>query len=101
MITCSSSIAFDFQVSFPDGSIAIAYEAALESAMKSVRGMRARTFGRGIRDFPAYGSIEIRPMIQAFARNVLAVSSYAAVILCTEPIPVILPSTDSAMWQMT
>jgi hypothetical protein len=33
-------MAFDFHVSFPDGSIAMAYDSAFGSAMKSLRGIR-------------------------------------------------------------
>src|SRR5438093_11638183 len=102
-MTCSPSIVFDVQVNLPDGSMAIAYDWALASATKSVRGMRRFTCPRGTLVFPAYGSIETRPMIHASASNVRAVRSYSAVRLGMEPqfVVTILPSIDGPMWQIT
>jgi hypothetical protein len=52
---------------------------------------------------PAYGSIEMRPMIQASASNEAAVRSYSDRTPRdrSHPVVTILPSTDGTMWQMT
>jgi len=96
---CSSSMAFDFHRSFPDGSTAIAYDPASESATKSFLGMRCLTFRRGTLALPAYGSIETRPMIHASASNVCAVRSYSAerMFLESHLVVTILPSMEGPM----
>src|SRR5258708_4019106 len=95
-------MAFDFHVNFPDGSIAMAYE-PVRAAMKSVLGIRDLTGRRGTRSLPAYGAIEMRPIIQASALNDSPIRSYSA-----KRVPVelhfavtIRPSIDGPMWQMT
>ena len=83
--------------------MAIAYDSASESAMKSFLGMRRLTLPCGTLVLPAYGSIEIRPMIHASASNVWAVRSYSAESLRSKPhfAVTILPSMDGDMWQIT
>ena len=101
-MTCSPSMSFARHRSLPDGSIAIAYDVASWSAMKSSRAMRPPLFRAGTRALPAYGAIEMRPMIHASASNVAAVRSYSRVMFFTShPRVTIRPSiegsTSSAM----
>jgi hypothetical protein len=93
----------DFHVSLPDGSRAMAYDPASRRAMKSVRGIFVGAFRVGTLAFPAYGSIEIRPIIHASALKVPAVHSYSACTLGGRPHrdATIRPSTEGTMWQMT
>ena len=82
--------------------MAIAYDAASCSAMKSSRAIRSRFLRLGTRLFPAYGSIEMRPMIHASAWNVAAVRSYSRVAFGSfQSRMTIRPSIDGSMWQMT
>jgi hypothetical protein len=50
--------------------------------MKSVLGIACRDLRFGIRALPAYGSIEMRPIIHASAPNVRAVRSYSENTRC-------------------
>lgn len=82
--------------------MAIAYEVASCAATKSSRAMRSRSFRAGTRALPAYGSIEMRPMIHASASNVAAVRSYSRDALFSFQSRItIRPSIDGSMWQMT
>src|SRR5260370_5497218 len=95
-------MALDFHVSFPDGSMAMAYD-PVRAAMKSVRGIRDRTDRRGTRALPAYGAIEMRPIIHASALNDSAARSYSA---NSVPLPLhfaltIRPSIHGPMCQTT
>jgi hypothetical protein len=81
--------------------MAIACDGASSRATKSVRGMRAWLAGN--RPLPAYGSIEMRPIIHASPPRLAAVRSYSA-----ESVPdtgqcavTMRPSMDGTMWQIT
>src|SRR4051812_16975378 len=102
-MTCSSSIALERHVSLLDGSMAIAYDFASCFATKSVRAIGSFDFRRGTRVLPAYGSIEMRPMIHASASNVAAVRSYSRVPFgpSSQFFVTIRPSIDGSMWQIT
>ena len=64
--------------------------------------MRSPFLRAGTRAFPAYGSIEMRPMIHASASNVAAVFSYSRVAFFrSHSRMTIRPSIDGSMWQMT
>jgi hypothetical protein len=72
-------------------------------ATKSVRGIASFTVRFGTRAWPAYGSMEMRPIIHASAANVRAVRSYSAEIFAMvfQRFVTIRPSIDGAMWQIT
>src|SRR6201988_1949366 len=96
-------MAFDRQVSFPEGSMAMAYDRASVRAIKSFLAIGRLRVRRGTFDLPAYGSIETRPMIHASAPSVAAVRSYAADGLLGEGQfhGTSFPSIGGVMWQMT
>ena len=71
--------------------------------MKSVLGIGRGTLRAGIRPFPAYGSIETRPIIQPSAWKVSAVRSYSAMTpgASFQRSVTMRPSMDGIMWQIT
>lgn len=83
--------------------MAIAYEVASCGATKSFRAIASRRARRGTLALPAYGSIEMRPMIHASALKVFAVRSYSAEPAAprSQCVVTMRPSMEGSMWQMT